>query len=70
MCLISHYNKYIESTNTKGNEMTKTETISQQIMIEIAATGSIKSGFDKVMGEGAFDRMAGEIYGALRANQE
>jgi hypothetical protein len=49
--------------------MTKAQKISEMILIELAATGSIKQAFDKVIGEGAYDKLAGEIYEQLRANQ-
>ena len=46
--------------------MTKQQKISELILIQIAETGSVKAGFDKVMGEGVFEKMAGEIYEALK----
>jgi hypothetical protein len=49
--------------------MTKAQKISEMILIELAATGSITQAFDKVIGEGAYDKLAGEIYEQLRANQ-
>ena len=46
--------------------MTKTQKISEMILVELAATGSMRQAFDKVMGEGAYDKLASEIYHALR----
>jgi hypothetical protein len=50
--------------------MTKAQKISELIMIQVAATGSIKAGFDAVMGEGAYDKLAHEVYYQLRANNK
>lgn len=50
--------------------MTMTKKISEMIMIQIAATGSVKSGFDKVMGDGAYDEMAGDICDTMKAANE
>lgn len=49
--------------------MTKAQKISETILIELAATGSMRQAFDKVIGEGAYDKLAIEIYYAIRANQ-
>lgn len=49
--------------------MTKAQKISEMIMIELAATGSITQAFDKVLGEGAYAKLAGEIYNELRAKK-
>ena len=49
--------------------MTKSQKISEMILVELAATGSMRQAFDKVMGEGAYDKLAGEIYEQLCANQ-
>ena len=46
--------------------MTKAQKISELILKELAATGSIKQAFDRVIGEGAYDKLASEIYHALR----
>lgn len=46
--------------------MTKAQKISEMILVELAATGSMRQAFDKVMGEGAYDKLASEIYHALR----
>ena len=45
--------------------MTKAQKISEMIINEFAKTGSIKEAFDRVMGEGAYDKLAGEIYDDL-----
>ena len=50
--------------------MNLTQKISEMILIQIAATGSIKAGFDKVMGEGAYEKMAGDLYDAMNAANE
>ncbi len=49
--------------------MTKAQKISEMILIELAATGSMRQAFDKVMGQGAYDKLASEIYYELRAKQ-
>ena len=41
--------------------------IREMILIQIAAKGSIKAGYDAVMGEGAYDRIAAELYESLNA---
>jgi len=46
--------------------MTKSQKISEMILIELAATGSISKAFDKVLGEGAYDKLATDLYNALR----
>ena len=50
-------------------QMTKSQKISEMILIELAATGSMRQAFDKVMGQGAYDKLAMEIYYELRAKQ-
>ena len=47
--------------------MTKAQKISELILKELAATGSIKHAFDRVIGEGAYDKLAHEVYTELRA---
>ena len=47
--------------------MNTTQKLSEMILIQIAATGSIKAGYDAVMGEGAYDKLAGELYVSLNA---
>jgi hypothetical protein len=46
--------------------MTKAQKISEMILAELAATGSISQAFDKVLGEGAYENLAGDLYDALR----
>ena len=58
-----------DNATNEGNKMTKAQKISEIILIELAATGSMRQAFDKVMGEGAYDKLAGEIYDNIRANQ-
>ena len=58
--------EHIETHNTDGNKMTKSQKISEMILIELAATGSISKAFDKVLGEGAYDKLATDLYNALR----
>ena len=65
------YNNNIEIANTKGNAMTKNQQISAMIRIEFLNNGGdIVKAFDKVIGEGAYAKLAGEVYQALRANHE
>ena len=47
--------------------MTKAQKISELILKELAATGSIKQAFDSVLGEGSYDKLAHEVYNELRA---
>lgn len=48
----------------KGKTMTdaKKQAISKALLNAIAATGSVKAGYDKIMGEGAYDALAGQLY--------
>ena len=39
-----------------------TKILSEELLAQIAATGSITLGFDNVMGKGAFEKLAAEIY--------
>ena len=64
LCLISRYSNNINQPNRRG-KMTKAQKISEMIINEFAKTGSIKEAFDRVMGEGAYDKLAGEIYDDL-----
>ena len=41
--------------------MTKAQKISEMILAELAATGSISQAFDKVLGEGAYENLAGDL---------
>jgi hypothetical protein len=47
--------------------MNKTAAISERIMAELEKTGCLKTAFDTVMGAGAYDHLAGEVYDGLRA---
>ncbi len=47
--------------------MSKTQQISMMIRIELLNNGgNIRAAFDKVMGEGAYLKLAGEVWTALR----
>ena len=46
--------------------MTKAQKISEMILNELAATGSISQAFDNVFGEGAYAKLAGDLYDAMR----
>lgn len=47
--------------------MTITSTISARILHLVGQGLSIRESFDEVLGAGAYERMAGELYDALRA---
>lgn len=47
--------------------MTMTQKISARILVLVAAGMTPREAFDAVLGAGAFEKMAGEIYDALRA---
>ena len=47
--------------------MTKAQKISEMILAELAKTGSMPQAFDAVLGEGAYMKLAGELYNELRA---
>ena len=49
--------------------MTKAQKISEMILIELAATGSISKAFDNVFGEGTYAKLASDVYHQLR-NEE
>ncbi len=40
--------------------------ISEMLLHELAVTGSITEAFDRVMGNGAYDKLASDLYDALR----
>ena len=46
--------------------MTKAQKISEMILAELAKTGSMPKAFDAVLGEGAYMKLAGELYEQLR----
>lgn len=50
--------------------MTKAQKISEMILAELAKTGSMPQAFDAVLGEGAYMKLAGELYEQLRAKAE
>jgi hypothetical protein len=50
--------------------MTKEKKIREMIIIELAKTGDIKVAFVNVMGEGAYNKLAGEIYDELNNKNE
>lgn len=47
--------------------MTKQQAISALILAQVAQGKSIKEAFDAVIGEGSYDRLAGEIWEAFQA---
>lgn len=50
--------------------MTKQQAISAMIIEAYKANGGdIRAAFDKIMGEGAYMKLAGELYDELRAKQ-
>lgn len=46
---------------------TKGQVISEQIMAKLAETGSMRVAVDAVLGDGTYERLAGEVYKTLRA---
>jgi len=46
--------------------MTKTQAISALILSEVASGKTIQQAFDAVIGEGAYERLAGEVWEALQ----
>jgi hypothetical protein len=46
--------------------MTKTQAISALILAEVAQGKSIQQAFDTVIGPGAYERLAGEVWEALQ----
>jgi hypothetical protein len=50
--------------------MTRTETnakISARILAAVGMGATLREAFDAVLGAGAFEKMAGEVYDALRS---
>jgi len=45
----------------------KNAAISAQIMTNVQAGMTLAQAFDAVLGEGAYSKLAGEVYDALRA---
>lgn len=60
----------MNATNTPSNAANKTAEISSRILRAIAESGSIRCGYDAVMGDGAYDENAFELYDAVRAAQK
>jgi hypothetical protein len=46
--------------------MTKSQAISEKFLTAFADTGSVKLAFEKIFGEGSYEKFAGELYDALR----
>jgi hypothetical protein len=46
--------------------MTKQQAISALILAEVAKGSTIQEAFDAVIGEGAYKRLAGEVWEALQ----
>jgi hypothetical protein len=46
--------------------MTKTQAISALILAEVASGKAIEQAFDAVIGEGAYQKLAGEVWEALQ----
>lgn len=49
--------------------MTKTQKISEMLLISIAATGSVRQAWEQVFGEGSYDKFAGDLYDELRGRK-
>lgn len=49
--------------------MSKDQIISARILAAMASGMELREAFDSVLGEGAYMKMAGEVYDALRAKQ-
>jgi hypothetical protein len=50
--------------------VTKNAQISLMILAEYKKTGSLRHAYDAVMGEGAYVKLAGEVYDELRAKKQ
>ena len=57
-----------ESSTTHEPAMTKQQAISALILAEVAQGKTIQEAFDAVIGEGAYKRLAGEVWEALYWN--
>jgi hypothetical protein len=55
-----------ESFHPNPSTMTKTQAISALILSEVASGKTIQQAFDAVIGEGAYERLAGEVWEALQ----
>lgn len=51
----------------RKNKMNKNQIISVKILAAIESGMDIQAAFDSVLGEGAYIKMAGDLYDALRA---
>ena len=49
------------------DQITKNAQISEAIMIQVAAGLSVQQAFDAVLGQGAYMKLAGELYDQLKA---
>jgi hypothetical protein len=47
--------------------MTKNQAISAAILAKIAAGMTVQEAIDAILGAGTYERVAGEVYDALRA---
>lgn len=47
--------------------MTTNQKISAAILANVAAGKSLKEAFDAILGNGAYDKLAGDVYDTLRA---
>ncbi len=45
----------------------KTQTISARILAMVAAGHSLQASVDAILGAGTYERLAGDVYDALRA---
>jgi hypothetical protein len=55
-----------ESFHPNPRDMTKTQAISALILAEVASGKAIEQAFDAVIGEGAYQKLAGEVWEALQ----
>lgn len=56
-------------SETMERKMNKTALISAKILNEIANGKTTKDAIDSVLGSGSFDKLAGEVWAALRAKR-
>jgi len=52
---------------TPDRQMTKNQAISALILAQVAQGKTIQQAFDAVIGEGAYEKLAGEVWEALQA---
>lgn len=45
----------------------KNAKLSEMLLVEVARTGSVKAAFDAVMGDGAYEKLANDLYRELNA---